>query len=259
MRYRALTSSAAVARFGLLAAMFAGACSSNSTTTPSTTTTTTTTTPAPAPCVFALGSASASANGAGDTLTVNVGASAATCAWTAVSNASFITVKSGASGTGPGTVTLTIASNPGNTRSGTVTIAAQTFTVNQAAGLVAAFSLFDSGSQPSATNECRFRSVSSQTTMCTLRSTSFTFDATAIVSYSWNVQYTYDTVKTFTGTSSSIDFTDKCGQPQSTDDGAPNPLSVSLTVTDSKGNTATATAGSGDQPAMQIRMYTCGL
>src|SRR5215470_4523713 len=136
MRPGALKVSDALARIGLVAAMFAGACSSNSTTPSTTTTTTTTTTTSTPACAFALGSSSANANGGGDTITVSVGTSGATCAWTAVSNAAFITIKSGASGTGSGSVVLTIATNPGNVRSGTVTIAGQTFTVNQAAGLV---------------------------------------------------------------------------------------------------------------------------
>jgi hypothetical protein len=258
MRIRHLTLSTAVARLGLVAVMFAGACSSNSTT-PSNTTTTTTTTTA-APCAYAIGSTSANANGGGDTLTVNVGTSAATCTWTAVSNSPFITVKSGATGTGSGSAVLTIAANPGNARSGTATIAGQTFTVNQLSGLVVSFSMFDLGSQPSDTTDCRFRNATAGvSSTCTLRSTSFTFDATAIVSYSWNVQYTYGSVKTLTGTGSSIDIVDTCGGPAATDDGAPNPLSVSLTITDAKGNTATATAGSGSQPAMQVRLYNCGV
>jgi hypothetical protein len=252
-----LTFSAVVTRVGLVAALFAAACSSDSTT-PSPATTTTTTTTAP-PCAFAIGSTTVNANGGGDTVSVNVGTSAATCAWTAVSNASFITIKSGAAGTGNGTVVLTIAPNPGNTRSGTVTIGGQTVTVNQLAGLVAGFEMFDPASQPGPTTDCRFRSLSSGPSTCTLRSTSFTFDATAITSYSWNIQYTYGSVKTVTGTGSTIDIVDMCGQAQATDDGVPNPLSVSLTITDAKGTTATATAGSGTQPAMSVRLYNCGV
>jgi len=139
-----------------------------------------------------------------------------------------------------------------------VTIAGQTFTVNQAAGLIAQFQMFDPASQPGATTDCRFKNPTSQPSTCTLRSTSFTFDSTAIVGYSWNIQYTYDTVKTITGTGQSIDIVDTCGQPQATDDGVAQPLSVSLTITDAKGNTATATAGSGNQPAMSVRLYNCG-
>lgn len=256
MRNRRLTFAPAVARIGLAAALFAAACSSNTTTTPSTTTTTTTT---PPPCAFALGSTSANANGGGDTITVNVGTSAATCAWTAVSNASFITVKSGASGTGSGSVVLTIAANSANPRTGTATIAGQTFTVTQSTGIVTSFEMFDIGSQPSATTDCRFKSITGRSNTCTLRSTSFTFDSTPIVSYSWNIQYTFGTVKVITGTGSSIDITDTCGQAASTDDGAANPLAVSLTITDAKGNTGTATSGSGNQPALQVRLYNCGI
>jgi hypothetical protein len=251
-----LRLSTAVARIALVATMFAGACSSNTTTTPSTTTTTTTT---PPPCAYAIGSTSANANGGGDTLTVNVGTSAATCTWTAVSNSPFITVKSGATGTGSGSAVLTIAANPGTGRSGTATIAGQTFTVNQLAGLIVSFQMFDSGSQPGPTTDCRFRSLTGKPSTCTLQSTSFTFDSTAIVSYSWTIQYTYGSVKTITGSGPTIDIVDTCGGTQATDDGAPNPLSVGLTITDAKGNTATATAGSGSQPALQVRLYNCGV
>jgi len=53
--------------------------------------------------------------------------------WTAVSNASWITVTSGMVGTGNGTVTYTVAVNAtGAPRSGTITIAGVTFTVYQA-------------------------------------------------------------------------------------------------------------------------------
>jgi hypothetical protein len=62
---------------------------------------------------------------------VNVTALAG-CAWTAMSNSSFITVTAGSSGTGNGTVTYSVAANGGaGSRGGTMTIAGQTFTVNQ--------------------------------------------------------------------------------------------------------------------------------
>ncbi len=55
------------------------------------------------------------------------------CAWTAVSSAGWITVTSGASGNGNGTVAYSVAANTGfSPRSGTMTIAGQTFTVTQA-------------------------------------------------------------------------------------------------------------------------------
>jgi Viral BACON domain/Putative binding domain, N-terminal len=63
---------------------------------------------------------------------VSVNTSAA-CAWTASSNVSWISIASGSSGTGNGTVTIAVAANGGAARSGTLTIAGQTVTVNQAA------------------------------------------------------------------------------------------------------------------------------
>jgi hypothetical protein len=54
------------------------------------------------------------------------------CAWTAVSNAAWVTVTGGAAGTGNGTVNFTAAANTGAARSGTITVAGQTFTVSEA-------------------------------------------------------------------------------------------------------------------------------
>jgi Putative binding domain, N-terminal len=52
------------------------------------------------------------------------------CAWTAVSNVGWITILSGASGSGNGTVTYSVASTT-RARTGTITIAGRTFTVRQ--------------------------------------------------------------------------------------------------------------------------------
>ncbi len=57
---------------------------------------------------------------------------AAGCSWTATSNAAWITITGGASGSGNGTVSYSVTANSGTTRRGTVTIAGQTFTVTQA-------------------------------------------------------------------------------------------------------------------------------
>ena len=55
------------------------------------------------------------------------------CSWTTRSNASWITVASGESGSGPATVVLSVASNAGGGRAGTVTIGGQVFSVSQEA------------------------------------------------------------------------------------------------------------------------------
>jgi hypothetical protein len=94
---------------------------------------TVTQTAAPAPaCTYSIDPASAAAPAAGGTGSVAVTAGS-TCPWTAMSNASWITVTSGASGSSNGTVAYSVAANTGGARSGTVTIAGQTFTVTQPA------------------------------------------------------------------------------------------------------------------------------
>jgi hypothetical protein len=85
---------------------------------------------APAPCTYAIGAASASIGVLGGTGTVTVTA-AAGCHWTAESTARWITVTSGASGTGDGSVRFSVAPNLVGARTGTITVAGQTFTVNQ--------------------------------------------------------------------------------------------------------------------------------
>jgi len=55
------------------------------------------------------------------------------CAWTATTNAEWLSILNGASGNGAGTVTYSVTANPGGERTGTLTIAGQTFTVTQAA------------------------------------------------------------------------------------------------------------------------------
>jgi len=58
------------------------------------------------------------------------------CTWTAASNDTWITVTSGSIGNGNGAVVFNVASNPYNVRSGTLTIAGQTLSVQQATSCV---------------------------------------------------------------------------------------------------------------------------
>lgn len=83
-----------------------------------------------ASCPFQLGSTAAAIAAAGGPQSVTV-TTPGGCAWTAVSLASWITVTSGASGNGSGTVNFTVAPNTGPERTGTLTIAGQSFTVVQ--------------------------------------------------------------------------------------------------------------------------------
>ncbi len=80
---------------------------------------------------FSLNPTSQNFGASGSTGIVNV-TSSGSCDWTAVSNSSFITVNSGNSGSGNGTVGFTVAANPNSgQRTGTITIAGKTFTVTQ--------------------------------------------------------------------------------------------------------------------------------
>jgi hypothetical protein len=83
-------------------------------------------------CSFSIsptGQSFASTGGTGSvTVTGAVG-----CSWTAGSNPAWITITSGTSGSGNGTVNYSVASNGGGPRNGTITIATQAFTVSQSA------------------------------------------------------------------------------------------------------------------------------
>jgi uncharacterized protein (TIGR03437 family) len=84
-----------------------------------------------ATCTYSLSASSASPGSNGGSGSVNV-ITTSTCGWTATSNASWITITAGSSGTGNGTVSYQVqANNTGVTRSGTITAAGQTYTVNQ--------------------------------------------------------------------------------------------------------------------------------
>jgi hypothetical protein len=72
---------------------------------------------------------SIAASGETATLTVSAGTG---CSWSARSNDSFVTVTSGASASGGGIIRISVAANPGVARSGSLTIAGNQVTINQA-------------------------------------------------------------------------------------------------------------------------------
>ncbi len=87
-------------------------------------------------CAYALSATSQSFTALGGTGSLTVNA-AAGCTWAATTNAAWLKLIAGASGTGRGTVRYTVAKNGNITaRVGTLTVAGQTFTVNQAASRV---------------------------------------------------------------------------------------------------------------------------
>jgi len=87
-------------------------------------------------CTYALSEPDQTAPAAGSSegevhVTVMSGSG---CSWVATSNKSWLHITSGPGGTGNGTVTYTVDPNAGAARSGTLSIAELTFTVNQLAG-----------------------------------------------------------------------------------------------------------------------------
>jgi hypothetical protein len=87
--------------------------------------------------------ASVAASAGGGSVQVNA---AAGSAWLAFSNAAWITITNGASGSGSGVVSFTIAANSGGARSGTIDIGGQTFTIYQESGSASGLSF--AGSMP---------------------------------------------------------------------------------------------------------------
>ena len=85
-----------------------------------------------APCSYAISPASQTVVHDGGTVTTTL-TTASHCTWSAAANDPWLTINGAASGSGGATISLTASANNGDARTGTATIAGQTFTVNQAA------------------------------------------------------------------------------------------------------------------------------
>lgn len=215
----------------------------------------------PIACTFTVSPSTIAVNANSTTSSVALTASASSCAWSATTTSGFITVTT-PSGTGSATVGFAIAgNNAGGSRSGTITVGGQTVTINQSGGLVASFALFNPAAQFAETMECRFRAATSTPSTCYVESTSSALSSTTIINYSWTVSYQYGVENNVSqsGPSNRITFSHTCGGSGSTDAGATGLMTVTLTVTDNQGTIATAISGTGSQPALSIRAWTCGL
>ncbi len=83
-------------------------------------------------CAFTLAATALGVPVGGGVGLVNLTANGGQCAWSAASNSSWLTITSGATGMGNGTVGFTAAANTAaSARGGTLSIAGQTFTVTQ--------------------------------------------------------------------------------------------------------------------------------
>jgi hypothetical protein len=189
-------------------------------------------------------------------------ASVPDCAWTARSTASWLTISSGfTAGVGFTNVPYTIAqNNSNNARTAYIEVAWQggssRLQVDQAGTpFQAAFTMVDPFRSSSVTTECWFRSSS---TPCNFSATA-NLPGPGAYTYAWTATYVTGSTRTVTQSSSSSTFTfsDACGVTNSTSAGTPVDLIVTLTITDSLGNTITIRSGEGNQPSLLVRLFSC--
>jgi len=114
-----------VANVALAATLIVVGCGDDTSSTPPT---------SPTTCSYSVSQPTTTFGPEGGTGSAGV-TTASTCTWTAVSNAGFVTVSSGASGTGNGTVQFAVAANTGGDRTATLTVAGTAIAIAQRAAV----------------------------------------------------------------------------------------------------------------------------
>jgi Domain of unknown function DUF11/FG-GAP-like repeat/Putative binding domain, N-terminal len=138
------------------------------------------------PCYYTVNPNTALWGAAGGSGTFDVIASAASCAWTATSsNTSDVSVTSGASGTGNGTVKYTVSTNKTGPQTPTITIAdtkggSTPFTINQASDYTCTFTLSPASVELPASGGSNFFGVTASNGICSWTATSNNPSAVAI-------------------------------------------------------------------------------
>ena len=207
-----------------------------------------------APCIFTVAPTRQTVPAAGGTFTAVVTRTSGDCIFGAESLSDFVSVTGGTSGnTQTTTVTYTVAPNNGGSRSTFIRVRwtnnSTLLEINQD-GFANSFIMIDPFAGPGETGTCMIRSTA---TPCQFSAPSSGF------TYAWTATYLNGVTKTFsqTGSNPNFSFSETCGGPVATVGGFETPLNVTLTVTDSNGNTTTATSGTGAQPALIIKLFTC--
>jgi hypothetical protein len=210
------------------------------------------------PCVFTIAPAAHTVPAAGGTFTAVVTKASGNCTFFAESLDPWVSLGSGTSGNAETTtLTYTVAPNSGAARYTLVRIRwtnnSTLLEINQTGNDIA-FTMTDPNNAPTATTTCLIKAVAG--TPCV-------FTATGTVAgpatYSWSVSYIYGGTVTHNqaGASPNFQFTQTCGGPGSTAGGTETALNVTLTVTDANGAMWTFQSGSGDQPPLIIKLFTC--
>src|SRR5271165_7126482 len=114
-------------------------------------------------CTYSLSASSQTIASGAASGSVNV-LTTAGCSWTASSNASWISVSSGSTGTGGGPVGFAVQANTtGASRTGTLAIAGQTFTITQSASSTAGVSITTGATLAPATQNSPYSTMLSAT------------------------------------------------------------------------------------------------
>lgn len=100
-------------------------------------------------CDYAINPTSHTAGIGGSTGSISV-TTTDVCPWTAASNVPWVGITAGASGTGNGTVQFTVDANSSPGRTGTMTVAGETFTITQGSGCTYTVAMNSSGLVPAA-------------------------------------------------------------------------------------------------------------
>lgn len=212
------------------------------------------------PCLFTIAPNTNSVSAAGGTFTAVVTrTSGENCSFGSESLDSFVSITGGGSGTGATTtMTYTVAPNFGGSRSTAIRVRwpnnSTLLEISQAAGTSTAFTMTDPNTGPAATTTCLIKTAS---TPCTFSVTG-TFGSSAI--YTWHISYNYPdgsgASHDFSSGTPGFTFTQSCGLPGSTAGGVELPLNVTLTVTEGT-SSVTVQSGSGAQPPLTIKFFTC--
>ena len=208
------------------------------------------------PCVFTVLPSIQTIPAAGGTFTAIITKTSGDCVFLAESLGSFVSLVSGTSGTDTATtLTYSVEPNTGGARSTFIRVRwtnnSTLLEINQEA-LTTAFTMTDPNNAPGATTTCLIKTM---TTPCAFAATG---NVTGTPTYTWTASYQYGTpiVHSQTGASPDFSFTQTCGGPGSTMGGTEATLNVTLTVTDANGTT-TVSSGSGSQPPLIIKFFTC--
>ncbi len=213
------------------------------------------------PCSYWLRSDYTEVGAAAGNGFVDLFANTSGCTWTATSDSSWLTVSAPTTGTEEARVPFSYPANPGAFRTGTIRFdwpggSARHRVEQRGSGFTLSVQLFDPFRSTSATNNCQIRSSGAANTCNLVASTNL---PSAVTSYVWNATYVYgSTTRTVTQTSASntLAITDQCGLAGSTAEGTSTDLLVSVTATDSAGNTQSLSIGSGQ---LRMTFYTCGV